>query len=115
MSAADKPARGQKTISIPGSQPEDERVVDDPERFREFLGPPIESTPELFPPAIRRGDRRKDVSRSRKTGGRLRRIELRNRDCSLIRPCFLRPDRSGRAEDVPAPLCCASAPSRSGL
>jgi hypothetical protein len=88
--------------------------VDDPEEFRNFLDRQSEATPELFPPEIKRGSRRKDIYQSRKTGWKLRRIELRKLDCSLVRPCFLRPYLSGRAEDVQAPLFSASSPSPSG-
>ena len=47
--------RGQKTICIPCSQEQYERVVDDPDQFRKLLNQLIETTPELFPPEIRRG------------------------------------------------------------
>jgi hypothetical protein len=108
------PVRGHKTICIPCSQQEYERVVDDPEAFRGLLEQQIEATPDLFPPEIRRGYRMKDVYRSRKTGCKLRRIELRNLQCYLVRPSFLMPYLSGRAEDVQAPLFSASSPSRTG-
>ena len=58
-----QPVRGQKTICIPCSQPQYERVVDDPEAFRRLLDRQIEATPELFPPEIRRGYRMKDGNR----------------------------------------------------
>ena len=92
-----KPVRGHKTICIPCSQQEYERVVGDPEAFRRLLEQQIEATPDLFPPEIRRGYRMKDLYRSRKTGCKLRRIELRNLQCSLVRPSFLMPYLSGRA------------------
>src|SRR5512142_2676586 len=81
MPVAERPTRvvrGRKTICLSGSRQEYEQVVDDPERFRNFLDRHIKATPELFPPEIRRGYRMKDLSTSRKTGGKLRRIELRN-------------------------------------
>ena len=117
MPVAERPSklrRGQKTLCIPCSPQEYERVVDDPELFRRLLDPQIEATPELFPPEIRRGYRMKDVYRSRKTGGKLRRIELRNSQCYLVRPSFLMPYLSGRTQDVQAPLFSASSPSRTG-
>ena len=110
-----QPARGQKTICIPCSQPQYEQVVDDPEAFRRLLDQQIEATPELFPPEICRGYRMKDVYTSRKTGWKLRRIELRNLQCYLVRPSFLMPYLSGRTEDVQAPLFSASSLSRTGL
>jgi hypothetical protein len=109
-----KPVRGHKTICIPCSQPEYERVVGDPEAFRKFLDRQIEALPELFPPGIQRGYRMKDVYTSRKTGCKLRRIELRSLDCYLVRPSFLMPYLSGRTEEVQAPLFSASSPSPTG-
>jgi hypothetical protein len=118
MTAADRttgPTRGAKTICIPCSQEPYERIVDDPVLFREFLDQQIEATPELFPPEIRRGYRMKDTYTSRKTGWRLRRIDLRNGQSYSVCPSFLMPYLSGRTEDVQAPLFSASSPSRSGL
>ncbi|HSQ54598.1 MAG TPA: hypothetical protein VLM40_02550 [Gemmata sp.] len=108
------PVRGQKTICIPCSQKQYQRVIDDPVEFRRFLDQHIEATPELFPPEIRRGYRMKDLYTSRKTGCTLRRIELRNLQCYLVRPSFLMPYLTGRTEEVQAPLFCASSLSRSG-
>jgi hypothetical protein len=109
-----EPARGHKTICIPCSQQQYERIVDDPMLFREFLGRQIQATPELFPPEIHKGYRMKDIYTSRKTGWKLRRIDLRNGQSYLIHPSFLMPYLSGRTEDVQAPLFSASSPSRSG-
>ncbi len=108
------PRRGHKTICIPCSQPEYERVVGDPEEFRKLLDQRIEETPELFPPEIGRGYRMKDAYTSRKAGWKLRRIELRDDESYSVRPSFLMPYFSGRTEDVQAPLFSASSPSRSG-
>jgi hypothetical protein len=117
MPAADpttRPTRGLKTICIPCSQQQYERIIDDPTLFRDFLDRQIEATPELFPPEIGRGYRMKDAYVSRKTGWKLRRIDLRNDESYSIRPSFLMPYLSGRPEDVQAPLFSASSPSRSG-
>ena len=89
--------------------------MDDPEQFRRSLDHQIETTPELFPPGIQRGYRMKDLYTSRKTGFKLRRIELRNLDCYLVRPSFLMPYLSGRTVDVQAPLFSASSLSPTGL
>ena len=109
-----KPVRGQKTICIPCSQQQYEQAVGDPQEFRRLLNQQIEATPDLFPPEIRRGYRMKDLYRSRKTGCKLRRIQLRNLRCYLVRPSFLMPYLSGHTEDVQAPLFSASSPSRTG-
>src|SRR4051794_20444653 len=108
------PAREAKTICIPCSQQEYEQIVDDPARFREFLDRQIEAAPELFPPEIDRGYRMKDTYTSRKTGWKLRRIDLRNDESYSIRPSCLMPYLSGRTEDVQAPLFSASPPCRPG-
>jgi len=109
-----QPVRGQKTIGIPCSQEQYERIVEDPALFRACLDRHIEAMPDLFPPEIRQGYRMKDVYTSRKTGWRLRRIDLRNGQSYLVRPSFLMPYLSGRTEDVQAPLFSASSPSPSG-
>ncbi len=109
-----RPIRGHKTICIACSQQEYEQVVTAPEAFRKLLDQQIKATPELFPPGIERGYRMKDLYLSRKAGCKLRRIELRDRECYLVRPCFLMPYLAGRTEDVQAPLFFASSPSRSG-
>jgi hypothetical protein len=117
MPAADcspEPARGPKTICIPCSQEQYERIVEDPVRFREFLDRQVEATPELFPPEIRQGYRMKDIYTSRKTGWKIRRIDLRNDESYSVRPSFLMPYLSGRTQEVQAPLFSASSPSRSG-
>ncbi len=56
----------------------------------------------------------KDIDTSRKTGWKLRRIDLRDDQSYRIHPSFLMPYLSGRTEDVQAPLFSASSPSRSG-
>jgi hypothetical protein len=117
MPAADRPtepARGPKTICIPCSQEHYERIVEDPVRFREFLDRQVKATPGLFPPEIRQGYRMKDLYTSRKTGWKLRRIDLRNDESYSVRPSFLMPYLSGRTAEVQAPLFSASSPSRSG-
>jgi len=117
MSVADpapEPTRGPKTIGIPCSQEQYERIVDDPALFREWLDCQIDSAPELFPPEIHRGYRMKDSYASRKTGWKIRRIDLRNDESYSVRPSFLMPYLSGHTEDVQAPLFSASSPSRSG-
>ncbi len=109
-----EPVRGQKTICIPCSQQQYEQAVGDPEKFRRLLDRHIEATPELFPPGIERGYRMKDLYPSRKTGFKLRRIELRSLDCYLVRPSFLMPYLAGRTEDIQSPLFFASSPSPAG-
>jgi hypothetical protein len=108
------PTRGPKTIGIPCSQQQYEQIVDDPALFRDFLDRQIQAMPELFPPEISRGYRMKDAYTSRKTGWKIRRIDLRNDESYSIRPSFLMPYLSGRTEDVQAPLFSASSPARSG-
>jgi hypothetical protein len=105
-----KAVRGQKTICLPCSQEQYEPIVDDPEQFRTYLDQQIKAMPELFPPEIQRGYRMKDVYHSRKTGWKLRRIELRTLQSFLVRPSVWMPSLSGHTEDVQAPLFSARAP-----
>jgi len=100
--------RGHKTICPACSQEQDEQFVEDPPLFREFLDQQIEADPELFRPEIQRGYRMKDLDTSRKTGWRLRRIDLRDDQSYPVRPSFLMPDLTGRTEDVQAPRSFAS-------
>jgi hypothetical protein len=109
------PVRGYKTICLPCSQEQYEQCVEDPQQFRQFLDQQIEAHPELFPPEIRRGYRMKDLYTSRKTGWRLRRIDLRNGQSYLVRPSFLMPYLTGHTEDVQAPLFSANSPCLTGL
>ena len=90
------------------------RSWSDPRAVPKVPGPADRGHPELFPPEIQRGYRMKDLYTSRKTGWKLRRIELRNDQCYLVRPSFLMPYLSGRTEDVQAPLFSASSPSLLG-
>jgi hypothetical protein len=105
-----KSVRGQKTIGLPCSQEQSEPIVDDPEQFRTYLDQQIQAMPELVPPEIQRGERRKDVDHSRKTGWKLRRIELRTLQSFLVRPSVWMPSLSGHTEDVQSPLFSARAP-----
>lgn len=114
MAHSTQPCRGLKTICIPCSAQEYEQAIDDPKKFRLLLDRQIQATPELFPPEVGRGYRMKDVYSSRKTGCKLRRIELRDLDCYLIRPSFLMPYLAGRTAEVQAPLFSASSPSPAG-
>ena len=108
------PVRGYKTICLPCSQEQYEQFVEVPQQFRLFLDQQIEAHPELFPPEIQRGYRMKDLYTSRKTGWKIRRIDLRNDESYSIRPSFLMPYLSGRTEDVQAPLFSASSPCPAG-
>jgi hypothetical protein len=110
-----QPLRGRKTICLPCSREQYEQFVEDPREFRQFLDQQIEAHPELFPPEIQRGYRRKDISTSHETGWRLRRIELHNDQSSLVRPSFLMPSLTGHTEDVQAPRFSASSPCPTGL
>ena len=76
--------------------------------------PQVSAARSIFPPEIQKGYRMKDIYTSRKTGWKLRRIDLRNDQSYLIHPSFLMPYLSGCTEDVQAPLFFASSPSRSG-
>jgi hypothetical protein len=109
------PVRGYKTICLPCSQEQYEQAVEDSQQFRQFLDQQIDAHPELFPPEIQRGYRMKDLYTSRKTGWRLRRIDLRNGQSYLVRPSFLMPYLTGHTQDVQAPLFSANSLCPTGL
>ena len=103
--------RGKKTICIPCSQEQNEPIVDNPERFPQVAGSTDPSHARTLPAGDPRGYRMKDIYPSRKPTWKLRRIELRNGACYLVRPSFLMPYLTGRTEDVQGRLFFASSPS----
>ena len=118
MPAADRstgPARGPKTICIPCSQQEYERVVDDPERVPRVPGPADRGhariVPAGDPPGLpHEGHLHLPQDRLEAPPDRT----PQPTSATLVRPSFLMPYLSGRTEDVQAPLFSASSPSRSG-
>lgn len=93
-----------RTICLPIGEAEYRQVADNSEEFRRLLDRCYQQMPELFPQGFEKGYELKDRRESRKTGLRIRRIELRDGTAYSIRPSFLMPYLSGRTDDVEAPL-----------
>ena len=93
------------TICLPADKDTYLGLVADPARFRDWLDQSFRSWPELFPKAFRQGYRLKDSRTSARTGVRLRRIRLKATGESFaIRPSFVLPYQSARADDVESAL-----------
>src|SRR5579862_5255159 len=98
-------ARPCSTICLPIDQQAYRRLIDDPGRFRSWLGTAFRDHPELFPKDFDRGYRLKDRRSSAKTGLRLRRIRLKATGQSFsVRPSFVLPYHSAHSNDVQRPL-----------
>jgi hypothetical protein len=98
-------ARSSSTICLPVDKLQYLDLVDDPQRFRDWLDHAFRSWPELFPTAFSEGYQLKDIRTSARTGLRLRRIRLTATGASFsIRPSFLLPYMTGTTDDVQAPL-----------
>jgi hypothetical protein len=93
-------ARGSHSICVPAAEAEYNELVKDPARFRPWLAGLARRSPELFPAGFDRGFRMKDRYRSRKLGVTLRRVELRDGRCYLVRPSFVTPYLTGRVAEV---------------
>jgi hypothetical protein len=102
--SATKPSRLIRSICLPVSEEEYQRVVDKPAECRRFLAGCYANMPELFPEGFEDGYEMKDSYWSRKMQLRLRRIELRNGVAYTLRPSFVMPYLTGKVEDVEGPL-----------
>lgn len=109
-------SRGAKTICIPISEDEYQRVIDDPQKFRKVLDRLNNEMPDIFPRRFSQGYLMKDDRTSNKAGVKIRRIELsaEPRSSYSIRPSFVMPYMTARTKDVEAPLFCASSASPTG-
>ncbi|MDQ2877433.1 MAG: hypothetical protein M3Y33_22545, partial [Actinomycetota bacterium] len=96
--------RGSHSICVPAAEGEYAAIVQDPERFRQWLAEAAGRSPELFPEGFGRGFRMKDVYVSKKLGIRLRRIELRDGRSYTVRPSFVMPYLTARVGDAEHPL-----------
>jgi hypothetical protein len=92
--------RGHATICLPIEEDEYDVVVEDPKEFRQWLDRCFAEMPELFPQGFSRGYAMKDGRASVKQGQSLRRIILRDGRSYSIRPSFLMPYMTARAEEV---------------
>src|SRR3954454_9603930 len=98
-------ARRCSTICLPIDQHDYRQLIDHPSRFRAWLDRAFHDHPELFPKDFTQGYRLKDDRTSTKTGLRLRRIRLKATGRAFsVRPSFVLPYHSARADDAQAPL-----------
>jgi hypothetical protein len=92
------------TICLPVSEEQYQEIVEDAEKFREFLDNCYQQMPELFPEDFSRGYEMKDCRTPKKLPLKLRRIELRSGQAYTIRPSFLMPYMTAYTEEVEKPL-----------
>jgi hypothetical protein len=80
-------------------------LLDDLDRFRDHLMGVFARFPELFPDSFAQGFHFHDKRRSAKLGLTMRRIKLKaDSRVYLLRPCFVAPYCTARAEDLDVPL-----------
>jgi hypothetical protein len=92
------------TICLPVGEEQYREIVEDAEKFREFLDACHRHMPELFPTDFSRGYEMKDCRTSKKLPVKLRRIKLRSGAAYTVRPSFLMPYLTARTKDVEKPL-----------
>src|SRR5450631_362568 len=93
--------RGCSTICLPFGKEDYERIIDSPAEFRRWIDQAFRDLPELFPQAFAQGYVLKDARRSKKTGGRLRRLEGKaTREAFTVRPSFVLPYLTGESHEV---------------
>jgi hypothetical protein len=95
--------RQSRILCVPFTAASYAKVVEDARQFRKALNQPIQHFPELFPPAIEQGYRMKDSFVSARLGLRIRRIEVAGVSYT-VRPSFVMPYLTERAEEVQGPL-----------
>jgi hypothetical protein len=97
--------RGCSTICLPIRTDRYRQIIDDPDRFRQWLDEAFAATPELFPAAFAKGYTLKDDRVSAKRGLRLRRIRCTASGAAFsIRPSFVLPYMTAWTEDAEAAL-----------
>jgi hypothetical protein len=101
---ATRSSRGHRTISLPIAEEAYLQVVHDPVAFRRWIDDRFQETPELFPANFARGYELKDARMSVKRGLPIRRLLTRDKAAYSIRPSFVMPYMTARAEDVEGPL-----------
>jgi hypothetical protein len=101
---ATRSSRGHRTISLPIAEEAYLQVVHDPVAFRRWIDDRFQETPELFPANFARGYELKDARMSVKRGTPIRRLLTRDKAAYSIRPSFVMPYMTARAEDVEGPL-----------
>ena len=101
---ATRASRGQRTICLPITEDAYLQIINDPQEFRRVLDHCFQQAPELFPNDFAFGYQFKDGRMSAKQRLPMRRIVLRDGTAYSIRPSFLMPYLTARADEVEAPL-----------
>jgi len=101
------PVKASKRICVPIDQEEYQRIVLDPNAFRQFLDPLLDQYPEVFPEAMGQGYTFHDIlpASLKLPGLRLRRIKVVSPDSSTetvftIAPSFVWPYMTGYTDEV---------------
>ena len=100
-SATKRSQNGKRTIILPITQEQYDKIIADPKSFRaEWLDPNYAEHPELFPAGFEKGYEMKGHYYSKRQQIVIRRIALRNGDQYQIRPSFVLPMMVGRVDEV---------------
>lgn len=100
---ATRSSRGHRTICLPIPEETYQQIIDDPHAFRRTLDDCFQRMPELFPRDFQ-GYQLMGHRVSVKQSVKIRRIVLNDGTAYSIRPSFLMPYMTARAEDVADPL-----------
>lgn len=98
--ATEPSPREDRTIILPISQEEYEKIVLNPPEFRQRIDQNYETHPELFPENFAQGYKLHDKTTSAKTKIIKRRIKLRDGISWTIHPSFVMPRMTGLTEEV---------------
>src|SRR3954470_8625965 len=101
---ATRSSRGHRTICLPIAEDAYLQAVHDPVAFRRWIDDCFREAPELFPANFAQGYELKDGRTSVKHGLPIRRLLTKDKAASSIRPSFVMPDMTARAEGVEGPL-----------
>jgi len=100
-SATKRPQNGKRTIILPITQEQYDKIINDPKAFREeWLAPNYANHPELFPAGFEKGYEMKGHYHAKRQGIVIRRIALRNGTKYQVRPSFVLPMMVGRIDEV---------------
>jgi hypothetical protein len=99
-SASGSPIKGSHTICAPVEEVQYAAIVENPARFRSWLGQVYQHAPELFPHGFEQGFELKDARVAKKLGLRLRRIRLKDGRAYTVRPAFVLPYMTARTLDA---------------
>jgi hypothetical protein len=101
---ATRASRGHRTICLPITEDAYRQIINVPQEFRRALDRSFRQAPELFPNDFASGYQLKDGRMSTKQRIPIRRIILRDGTAYSIRPSFLMPYLTARADEVEDPL-----------